>query len=838
MPAPKKHLRVEGFSRTEDYASRRIGRSDEVPLQANRFGHGNRLKGQYSNAIESYAEKREQAESITPEQGLYLELTSVSGCRLPLETLDTAREYRLQSLHIDDEQREVAVIFIPDSRRASLARKLDAYLNPEKDNIRSNKPRNQRLVDSISEIRLANVQSFWTDPLADFPQEENLLCWWEIWLNKQVDIEPMEVARQFALRVNARLGNCSVTFYNSVVILIRASRAQLEMATELMSCLSELRGVKETSAVFTHETPFAQQEWARDLAARIQLDPNSDVFVSILDTGVNYDHPILSTATDASLSDTWDPAWPKYTPSLANQSQHHGSEQAGLALFGDMYDALTSTQPIHVSHRVESGRILPPLGQNDPLLYGAITADTSNKLEAARPLARRVFSMAVTAPHPDQGGQPSSWSSKIDELASGGADDFQRLFVLSAGNHRDLDPTTDYWDQAQLEEIEDPAQAWNALTVGAFTELTTVNEKDFDGWSPLAPAGDIGPRTRTSVNWAWRKQSPFKPDVVEEGGNALLSPDRTAVTDADCVSLLTTSGRSTGKLFSTTGATSAATALVSRQAAILVAENPQYWPETIRGLVVHTAEWTERMYQRSAHLDMHHSRNTVLKTMLRTYGFGVPDLERARYSAGHRLTLIAQDDIQPFIKDAPAGASDAKLKEMHLYQLPWPTDVLQSLDPDLELRLKVTLSYFVEPNPRRRGYRSRFAYASHGLRFEVIRPEQSLSNFRAFINRLANDETYTGPEGNGDGWRFGPQLRTRGSLHSDVWTGTAAQLAAMGTIAVFPVSGWWKSRDSDERWNRRARYSLIVSIESPDETIDLYTEVENLIGTEIEVGNS
>lgn len=377
-----------------------------------------------------------------------------------------------------------------------------------------------------------------------------------------------------------------------------------------------------------------------------------------------------------------------------------------------------------------------------------------------------------------------------------------------------------------------------ALSVGAMVVLALIPAASSGmNWSPLAPAGEIGPRTRTSVNWAWRKQSPFKPDVVEEGGNALLSPDQTAITDADCVSLLTTSGRPTGKLFSTTGATSAATALVSRQAAILVAENPQYWPETIRGLVVHTAEWTERMYQRSAQLDMHHSRNTVLKTMLRTYGFGVPDLERARYSAGHRLTLVAQDDIQPFIKDVPAGASDAKLKEMHLYQLPWPTDVLQSLDPDLELRLKVTLSYFVEPNPRRRGYRNRFAYASHGLRFEVIRPEQSLSNFRAFINRLANDETYSGPEGSGDGWRFGPQLRTRGSLHSDVWTGTAAQLAAMGTIAVFPVSGWWKSRDSDERWNRRARYSLIVSIESPDEAIDLYTEVENLIETEIEVGN-
>lgn len=831
MPASKKHLRVDNFSSSEDYASRRVGRSDQSPLQADRFGHGNQLKTQYAAAIASYAQ-RAPVEPITDETGLYLQLTSVPECRLPLETLDSARDYRLQSLHDDSEGREVAVIFIPDSRRLSLAKKLDEYLNPEKDNARSQKPRNQRLVDSISDIRLANIKSFWTDPPGEFPQDANAQCWWEVWLNKRTGVDMIEVATQFAQRVNATLGNCSVTFYNSVVVLLKASHLQLEMATEMISCLSELRGVKETAAVFTYETAFEQQQWANDLAERIEVMLNTNVFVSILDTGVNYQHPILAKGTDEILSETWDPAWPKFSPSHTNQRLHHGSEQAGLALFGDLYEALTSTTPVVLTHRIESGRILPPNGDNDPLLYGAITADTAGKLEAARPHGRRVFSMAVTAPHPDQGGQPTSWSSKVDELASGATDSKQRLFILSAGNNRSLDPAADYWDQAHLEEIEDPAQAWNALTVGAYTALTTVDEPDFNGWSPLAESGDLSPRSRTSVSWAWNQQSPFKPDVVAEGGNVLLSPDHSDIQDADCVSLLTTSGRSTGKIFSSTGATSAATALVSRQAAIIAAENPEYWPETIRGLIVHTAGWTERMYQRGAHLEMTHSRQTAMKTMLRTFGFGVPDLERARYSAGHRLTLVAQGEIQPFTKEE--GSSEPTLKEMHLFQLPWPTEVLQALSPDIELKLKVTLSYFIEPNPRRRGYRNRFSYASHGLRFEVIRPEQSLPNFRAFINRLANDSSYLGPEGNTDGWVFGPQLRTRGSLHHDVWIGSAAQLAAMGTIAVFPVSGWWKSRTSEERWSNEARYSLIVSIEAPDQTIDLYTEVENEIATEIE----
>ncbi len=53
--------------------------------------------------------------------------------------------------------------------------------------------------------------------------------------------------------------------------------------------------------------------------------------------------------------------------------------------------------------------------------------------------------------------------------------------------------------------------------------------------------------------------------------------------------------------------------------------------------------------------------------------------------------------------------SDPKLNEMQLYQLPWPIEVLQQLQPELEVKLRITLSYFIEPNPGRRGYRRRYS---------------------------------------------------------------------------------------------------------------------------------
>lgn len=200
-------------------------------------------------------------------------------------------------------------------------------------------------------------------------------------------------------------------------------------------------------------------------------------------------------------------------------------------------------------------------------------------------------------------------------------------------------------------------------------------------------------------------------------------------------------------------------------------------------------------------------------------------LERARYSANNALTLIVQDTLQPFNKPSGKASDDPKLNEMQLYQLPWPVEELVKLPPELDIKLRVTLSYFIEPNPGRRGYRQRYSYQSHGLRFNVIRPSQSLENFRAAINRVAKDavEDYQGVEGDSSGWLLGSQIRTRGSLHSDTWTGTAADLANMHTLAVYPVGGWWKYRAGEERWQNRVRFSLIVSIDVPDSEVDIYS---------------
>lgn len=838
MVSKRKHLDVARFFIEENFKSKRTGRNPGVPGR-NRNQHGSHLRGQYQNLIEAYDQKREhEVDTITDDSGIYVEIISVEGCKLPLDSLDN-RDFKLCSCQMR-ENKEFALVFIPEDRRDTFLKKIQQYLDPQKDG-KPNKdgvsfPRNHALIDSISEIRLASLESFWTDPPELFPTDRDNDVWWELWLKKNAIDGVENIAASLAERVNGRLGNTSISFFNSFVVLIKSSVRNLEKAPELISNLEEIRKAKDTPVPILSSSPKEQQEWLQSISDRVSFSENITTSVSILDTGVNYNNMLLSKVCCDDFAVSWDPDWPKYDQyqPLAPFNEH-GSLQAGLAAFGNLMDVVLENSAIQLSHVIESARILPPQGNNDPLLYGAITVGTAYKLEVDRPDLNRVYSLAVTSDHERESGRPSSWSAEIDQFTSGMQDGKRRLFVISAGNNLDIRPDQDYWDQVNLAQIEDPAQAWNAITVGAYTEMTTNDDPYFEGWSPFAMEGDVAPSSRSSVNWAWRKQAPFKPDVVAEGGNRLLSPDRTEVSNEDTVGLLTTSGKTTGQVFERGSDTSAACALVSRCAAQLTAEYPEFWPETIRGLIIHSAEWTPRMMERFGLLSAVHSPKVAKETLLRTVGYGVTNIDKARYSADHALTLIAEGEIQPFIKPQNASASsDPKLNQMKLYQLPWPLTELQNLPPELEVKLKVTLSYFIEPNPGRRGYRTRYSYQSHGLRFETIRPGQSLENFRAYINGLANMDDYDGPEGDSDGWFLGDQLRTRGSVHSDEWTGSAQDLADMHTIAVFPVGGWWKYKTAEDRWENRVRFSLLVSIEVPDENVDIYSVIENQIQVAIE----
>ncbi len=468
-------------------------------------------------------------------------------------------------------------------------------------------------------------------------------------------------------------------------------------------------------------------------------------------------------------------------------------------------------------------------------MYGAVTAMAVSRPEIQAPGRSRVFSMAVTAPSEGDLGQPTSWSAAVDALASGRTFDqgegglvyldraepgAHRLFIVSAGNVPFERLAVEHLERSDLQPVQDPAQSWNALSVGAYTDKAVISDPEWHAWSPIALPGDLSPWSTTSCTF--EEKWPNKPEVVFEGGNVAHDGVGSVEGGLADLCLLSTGHQPLATPFVLSHATSAATAQVARIAAIVAADYPALWPETRRALVVHSARWTPRM---QAAIDANPGKVARGK-LVRRYGFGVPDLSRAVRSANDALTLIAQGVIHPYAK--------GKMREMHVHQLPWPTDALNDLAGQT-VRLRVTLSYFIEPNPGRRGWKTRHRYASHGLRFDVMNATESLADFRKRLNKKALDEDEQKPTTGSDSakWVLGDRTRHRGSLHCDIWEGTAAELAARSVIGIYPVSGWWKEQPKRDRSEAGARYALVVSIETDAENVDIWTPVAQQIGVPI-----
>lgn len=100
---------------------------------------------------------------------------------------------------------------------------------------------------------------------------------------------------------------------------------------------------------------------------------------------------------------------------------------------------------------------------------------------------------------------------------------------------------------------------------------------------------------------------------------------------------------------------------------------------------------------------------------------------------------------------------------------------------------------------------------------------------------LDEDEEKPATGGDSSEWYLGEQARNRGSIHSDILQGFAADLAERGVVAVYLVSGWWKDQPKRNRSEKGARYALVVSIETPGIHADIWTPVAQQVGMAIEV---
>lgn len=487
---------------------------------------------------------------------------------------------------------------------------------------------------------------------------------------------------------------------------------------------------------------------------------------------------------------------------------------------------------VHLTHGVESMKFLPPHGfpNTKPPSYGVVTQGAVGSVEVERPDALRSFCLANSSTDFPPS-RPSTWSGALDQIASGSmpgdaidgvpATDLpKRLILVATGNTQGGMMV----DVVLPQPLEDPAQSWNALSIGGFTTKEQLPAPP-PIMAAVVPANHRSPFSRGSQSLP-DDLTPIKPEVLFEAGNMLADATGYCAWHP-AVSLLAAGSDIAAEPLVPFWATSAAVGMGGHFIGRLQAALPALWPETHRALVVDSARWPQpiakRLIGRGAHWKS--GSKAEKQWILREVGYGVPDIDRAILSTRNDVTLIAQAEIQPFALSADGRT--AVFNEMHFYDLPWPKAALEKLENEI-VTMKVMLSYFIEPNLTGKAATRPDTYRSFGLRFEMKKRTESTARFRSRISAaLENDGSDAG--GETSCWLLGPKAVQAGSLHCDLWRGRAIELASHDMIAVYPVGGWWKSHFGQRRFADRGRYALVISISARGHAVDLHAEVASMV---------
>jgi Subtilase family len=680
-----------------------------------------------------------------------------------------------------------------------LRRKVAQYADPEL-TTKKGERKNLRLVAPLESLRLATLADLsdgWLSPATLDPAES---VWVELWAGGGT-LAPEEHRERVKLALQEFLRSHELAF----------DRLDPFTATEHDIYMLQLTGVAlmdlpvQMPDVY-HLTPPERPSVPELLNPHTgpgvpQVDePDADAStVAVLDTGIAERHPLLATTMLAAGSSS-------IPGEESAADQHgHGTRMAGVVAYGDLAVPLAGGDALVSRCRLQNHRVLYG-GEPQPTHPEFMLDRTRDAVLEAETVdaARRLFNLSVGAPT-TQPGERTAWGGAVDQLAY--HEGRGRLISVAAGNeplHCNPRPG-DYPARNLAVGLCSPGEAVNAITVGAVTDFDVVEEGD-PARRPLAVKGQLSPASRCDAGGT----RPIKPEVVAEGGN--LSTNGTdALPDAAMQVLTTSHEHAVGPWLGLTCATSAATAEVSGILAEIWNANPTRWPQTIRGLLIHSARWTPAM----------HAQLSARRDRLRAFGYGRPDSVAASRSILERPTLILEQRLYP---ERRVGNG----REMHLVKLPMPEEELAAL-ADSPVEISVTLSYFIEPNENR--FRR---YQSAGLRWGLQRPLESEDDFRKRINRLERDQAQEYENTSEDlPWEIGPQARSRGTVQSDRARVTATELTGGRAIAVWPMAGWW--RDRGLREDVPIAYSLIVTIDAGEAEVDLYTPILNEISIQTEV---
>lgn len=287
----KRHIILNTPASKEGYTSPKTGRPASFILATrDRERHGQHLINQLNTVRQQEISIRDNraAVGIRGDYGIYIEFESEPTYELSYESLeDQLAGIEVENIR-EENEKNIVTVYVPEGKLVRFFKKVESYLT--KDTKKGN-PRNQKLIENISAIRLATLKSFWTDfDNYDYISETEER-WWEIWLRAGDDSNERDTIDRTFLEVaqsnHIEVSNQRLHFPERTVFLVKASKAQLSGSVLLLNCLAELRSPKDTSDFFMRLPLNEQRQWVDELLTRTSFAPDDSPAVCLLDSGVN-----------------------------------------------------------------------------------------------------------------------------------------------------------------------------------------------------------------------------------------------------------------------------------------------------------------------------------------------------------------------------------------------------------------------------------------------------------------------------------------------------------------------------------------------------------------------
>lgn len=548
--------------------------------------------------------------------------------------------------------------------------------------------------------------------------------------------------------------------------------------------------------------------------------PADAVGIVMVDSGIMQLHPLIGPALgDAQVFPDSLLQRIRGGPEDGDERTHgHGTAVGGIAIYGDVGECIAS-RAFNPSARLFSARVTDDQNQYDEdelvehQLEEAVTYFLVNYPQA------KVINISLgdrALVYSDQDYQ-FRLAATVDELAYRFRDR-EILFVVSSGNYSPEKLTSDdileqypgylFEDSARL---IDPATAALALSVGGLSYGPGRHYQEHlpEGGVERLVAGERGyPSPFTRVGWGMGGS--IKPDVVDyagdwrfERGNIPNNPGYAGVP--------TTAKRFAppeGRLFRTVSGTSFSAPRVSNLAARLFHEFPGSQSNLVRALIATSARVPGNRPPGLTNMDVWEDR------ILRIYGYGQPDFDRARWSAENDALLVAEEELG--------------VDSFHMYIIPsLPDEFLSARGSGY-----VSVALAFDPPTRHTRADSYLGVTMEFDLFRNIRPEELLDHIR----ELQQDER----EEFGNDYPKKGNLRDGRELPVRVQLRPSSKTRKRGTLqrGILKVSrsNWQYDREElvlavicRRKWAppdiTHQRYAVVVSVSHENDEVNLYARI-------------